>query len=233
MPSSGISPHYYAVLCDPPAQQKPCMLLPPLDERIRWEAGHDFFFEITLVGSVAEYFPVCRDAVESLGKDLGFGSNRGKFDMLRIEEASFQPGNEAQECKGLTLRYITNLRIKDRGKLVRSPPSFAVFFSRLLGRLNSLALFYGNGPLYNRKEKADLLEWSEKIKLDGADACWSDWSRFSGSQKQWMTFGGLAGAVTYAGNLAPFLPWLALGEWAHIGGKTSFGLGKYQMEIFP
>ncbi|MGH8590087.1 MAG: CRISPR system precrRNA processing endoribonuclease RAMP protein Cas6, partial [Gammaproteobacteria bacterium] len=42
--------------------------------------------------------------------------------------------------------------------------------------------------------------------------------------------GGLLGQITYRGDLSPFLPWLALGEWMHIGGKTSFGLGRYTIE---
>jgi len=44
-----------------------------------------------------------------------------------------------------------------------------------------------------------------------------------------MKFGGLLGTITYAGDLEPFIPYLALGEWIHIGGKTSFGLGKYNI----
>jgi hypothetical protein len=45
-----------------------------------------------------------------------------------------------------------------------------------------------------------------------------------------MKFGGLLGEITYRGDLTPFLPWLALGEWMHISGKTSFGLGRYTIE---
>ena len=47
----------------------------------------------------------------------------------------------------------------------------------------------------------------------------------SGHQHTWIKFGGLLGKITYRGDLTPFLPWFALGEWTHIGGKTSFGSG--------
>jgi len=60
---------------------------------------------------------------------------------------------------------------------------------------------------------------------------WDDWDRFSGRQKKWMKFGGLTGDVSYSGDLQPFMEILKLGEWIHIGGKTSFGLGKYNLEI--
>jgi CRISPR/Cas system endoribonuclease Cas6 (RAMP superfamily) len=44
-----------------------------------------------------------------------------------------------------------------------------------------------------------------------------------------MKFGGLLGEIRFQGNLQPFIPYLQMGEWCHIGGKTSFGLGKYRL----
>jgi len=41
------------------------------------------------------------------------------------------------------------------------------------------------------------------------------------------------GAITYHGPLQPFFPLLETGTWIGIGGKTCFGLGKYEMEIQP
>jgi CRISPR/Cas system endoribonuclease Cas6 (RAMP superfamily) len=46
-----------------------------------------------------------------------------------------------------------------------------------------------------------------------------------------MSFGGLLGEIGYAGELAPFIPWLTLGQWTGIGGKTSFGLGLYNLDF--
>ncbi len=48
-----------------------------------------------------------------------------------------------------------------------------------------------------------------------------------------MKFGGLLGSISYEGDLAPFMPYLALGEWLHVGGKTSFGLGRYRIMREP
>ena len=44
-----------------------------------------------------------------------------------------------------------------------------------------------------------------------------------------MPFGGLLGETVYRGELAPFIPWLTLGQWIGVGGKTSFGLGLYEL----
>lgn len=239
-----LSPYYFKLLCDSDGQQKPCVLLPPLDKSTAYPAGHEFFFEITLVGRTGEYFPLCRDAVEYLGGRLGFGEGKGKFDVFRVDTVSPFPEHsgdiiqhqgylheKSATCTQLTLHFDTNMRLKERDTLVRTSPAFIIFFSRLLGRLNSLSLFYGDGPLCSRHEKAELLDKAVQIEIADDDTRWEDWSRFSGRQKQWMLFGGLTGRLTYSGSLTPFLPYLSLGEWAHVGGKTSFGLGKYTMEV--
>ena len=38
------------------------------------------------------------------------------------------------------------------------------------------------------------------------------------------------GSINYRGDLDPYLPYLALGEWVHLGNKSSFGLGKYVLQ---
>ena len=43
------------------------------------------------------------------------------------------------------------------------------------------------------------------------------------------TFDGLKRQVSYFGEIAPALPWLQIGEKLNVGGKTTFGLGKYQL----
>jgi hypothetical protein len=44
-----------------------------------------------------------------------------------------------------------------------------------------------------------------------------------------MTFGGLIGTITYAGNFDDFKPYLILGEHIHIGKNCTFGQGKYNI----
>ena len=138
----------------------------------------------------------------------------------------------------LTVQLLTRLRLKDNGRLVSGAPEFHLFLARLLGRINTLSILYSSGRAVTPEVRGLLLSRArETIRLDRQtteQTCrWRDQSRFSGRQQQRMQFGGLTGAVTWLGtadDFRPFLPFLAVGEWLHTGGKTSFGLGKYVLE---
>jgi len=60
---------------------------------------------------------------------------------------------------------------------------------------------------------------------------WYDWERYSSRQETRMRLGGLVGEVEFEGELAEFLPYLFLGELIHLGKGTSFGLGRYGVEV--
>jgi hypothetical protein len=46
-----------------------------------------------------------------------------------------------------------------------------------------------------------------------------------------MALGGVVGNWTLTGELAPFLPYLHLGQWLHVGKEATFGLGGYRLQI--
>ncbi len=247
-----ISPHFYDRLCSPRppdggngAWPKSYVLLPPLDHDTQYLPGREFFCELTLFGNTVPDFPVCYAALEFLGSTFGLGKNRGKFTITQVDAAmpaaargdpakqdiidgeAIAEGFDLPDSSKVSISFVTHMRLKTKGRLLRDEPEFSLFFARLLGRLNTLALAYGNGPITTPEQKHLLLQLAALIKIKNADICWNDWSRFSSRQKAWMKFGGLTGQITYIGNMGPFLPWLAMGEWTQAGGKTSFGLGKY------
>ena len=81
-----------------------------------------------------------------------------------------------------------------------------------------------DGPLVDNF--GSLLAASANIR-DKKRLVWRDWTRFSSRQQQKMTLGGVIGEWTLSGTLTPFLPFLRLGEWLHVGKEASFGLGRY------
>ena len=109
-------------------------------------------------------------------------------------------------------------------------PPFSILMQRLLERAECLGLLYHRDATLDGETKRGLIDRARAIEITSHDLYWDDWSRYSGRQHTWMKFGGLLGEITYRGDLTPFLPWLALGEWMHVGGKTSFGLGRYEIQ---
>ena len=59
---------------------------------------------------------------------------------------------------------------------------------------------------------------------------WRDWTRYSSRQQQQMDLGGVIGRWKLTGDLAPFLHFLHLGQWLHVGKEAAFGLGGYRLE---
>ncbi|CAH1388336.1 CRISPR system precrRNA processing endoribonuclease RAMP protein Cas6 [Candidatus Nitrotoga sp. M5] len=129
-------------------------------------------------------------------------------------------------CAKLTLNLQTPLRLKHENRLVRHPPDFSLLISKLLARLNMLSQAQGNQPLVEGEVKTRLLQFASGIELSQSDTRWVDWNRYSSSQKTSMQFGGLMGTLEYIGDLAPFLPYLRMAELTHLGGKSTFGLGR-------
>ncbi|MGB5685089.1 MAG: CRISPR system precrRNA processing endoribonuclease RAMP protein Cas6, partial [Candidatus Electrothrix sp.] len=227
-----------------------------MDTEERYPVGHSFTCELTLFGKADQFFPICPAALEFLGREMGLGQDRGKFAVEGVERAcplqssssssssaAAQSGSLtcqdiAESClvpiiNDITIHLPTRLRLKADGHLLSHVPEFHIFLVRLLGRMNTLSSLYGGGRMVELALRDQLISRArERIRLDpaGTDACWRELPRFSGRQQQWMKFGGLLGSVSWQGrpeDFWPFLPYLAIGEWIHVGGKSSFGLGKY------
>jgi hypothetical protein len=59
--------------------------------------------------------------------------------------------------------------------------------------------------------------------------CFEDWQRDSFKEQKNLPFGGLKGQISFCAEISKTLPLLIIGEQLHIAGKTTFGLGKYQL----
>lgn len=140
----------------------------------------------------------------------------------RVEPIPRPVGLEA----GCHLRLLTPLRLKSFGTLEGNLNSRLILNS-LVRRYRLLVDFYGDAPPV--EEPHSLTQQTEAIECQ-TDLHYHDWLRYSSRQQQTMNLGGWMGTVTLRGDLSPFLMPLAEGEWFHLGGKTSFGLGRYRLE---
>ncbi len=208
---------------------KPFVILPPLDSRENYPKGHQFHCELTLFGEAIQHYAIAQAAIEYLGMQMGLGYEQGKYKVINIVQSNYSPENikiNSKDNSTIKLCLPTRLRLKENNKLQRHPPTFSLFCARLLGRLKTLETAYAG----TQSDYQELIHSAKDIKMGNTSTKWDDWDRFSGSQRKWMKFGGLMGEISYKGDLQPFMDVLSLGEWIHIGNKTSFGLGKYKME---
>ena len=105
---------------------------------------------------------------------------------------------------------------------------FGSLFTNLLRRISLLTNFHTDTPL--ETDFASLACAARTIEVDSAQLRWHDWTRYSSRQSTLMQMGGLLGSVTLRGEgLAPFWPYLWLGQWTHAGKATSMGLGRYRI----
>ncbi len=140
------------------------------------------------------------------------------------------PGREAEaeQVSTVTLEFLTPLRLKEKGDLV-THLTFPLLWERLRQRLTLLATFYGNSN--QKPDLAHLSELAEAVSIKESGLFWYDWERYSGRQRELMKLGGLKGSINFAGELAPFLPYLRLGMQVNLGQGTTFGLGRYRLAV--
>ncbi len=251
-----IAPPFFKMFYQPAgkgAPPKPFVLTPPLATKTHYLPGELLEVELVLIGNVAQHLSICFAALEALGQKLGLGTNKGRYQIEQVDYADATGAyqtlyqNGVWQCvnpvvnglqiadrattptTGVTLQLQTRLRLKHHERLIKQPPAFSLLLDRLLGRLCTLANFYQQQPLLLRETRSALLAAAQSVTLVKDNVVWDEWSRFSGRQKEWMKFGGLMGEIAYEGDLSLFMPYLKLGEWVHVGGKTSFGLGKYEL----
>lgn len=234
------------------APPRPYVLIPPLEEKTHYAAGEKLNLGIVLYGSALNYFLIVFAALEHLGEFMGLGKQRAHFTVDSIKQltldkvmliyqnrhwlATSQPMaieqffiNTPDTLPRLCLKHSTRLRLKADNQLLYTAPTFALFMNRLLARINALTTLYGSGIVIAPEQKQQLLKLAESVVIEHSTLAWHDWQRHSQRSHSTMPFGGLLGDTIYQGELAPFIPWLSLGQWIGVGGKTSFGLGLYEL----
>jgi hypothetical protein len=232
---------------------RPFVLVPPLEDYQLYQPGDLLTCDLVLIGDAIAYVLPFIDAMIELGR-VGIGRDRGHYTVTQVQ--SLRPhapafevyfGEEGawrkprppitgaelvaswhgQTPTQITMAFLTPTRLKYQSHLLKRGPEFHVILRRLLDRLTALSLYYHETSL-----ALDVRAWkhlAEQIRLVASRVTPYDWERYSNRQQTHMKLGGLLGTVTYAGELAPFLPLLALGEWLHVGKGATFGLGKYRI----
>ncbi len=234
----------------------PFVILPPLEEKTYYAPGEPLAFTLTLIGRALEYLPYFIYTFYELGA-TGMGRARGRFALKRVLRCNGEARQPVYESEGkilkpaydplswqqvieqhpcptpttmLTLRFLTPTRMKVKDDLVVHL-DFSIFFKSLVRRIEALGAFHCGGMRVEGVK--ELIHKAAAIETAHSALSWHDWERYSNRQETRMKLGGLVGTITFRGDLTPFVPFMVLGEYIHVGKGTSFGLGKYEIAKLP
>lgn len=129
----------------------------------------------------------------------------------------------------LRLQFETPLRLKRDGTHVGPRDfHFADLFVNLLRRISMLTSFHTDTAL--DVDFRGMRDAALGIICNATDLTWKDLERYSARQQTDMKMGGLLGSVSLEGqDIAPFWPYLWLGQWVHAGTAATMGLGLYRV----
>ena len=232
---------------------RPYIIEPPPDSRTDYARRDELSFNLILIGKAIEYLPYFIMSSYNMGK-RGLGRNRMRFRLSRVsnftgsndpdENVIYEPNNKLSENfkiftgedierrveeiskETIGLKFLTPLRMKHNGKHIRNV-DFRCLVDDLQRRFSVISQIYWNTD--QEWEPSLISDHASNVKETRASMEWFDWERFSSRQNEKMKFGGLVGEVGFQGELEEFMPLIALGEALHVGGKTTFGLGKYEI----
>lgn len=233
-----------------PSPPHPFVIEPPLSAETHFHKDDIFIFQLILFGRANDYLAYFIYAFEEMGQ-LGIGKRlNGKRSGFRLVSVA----NDQEilyDCTDrnlikrtppeliledssiiesptttITVFLQTPLRLKFQNSLKAELP-FHVLIRATLRRIATLNHHYGSGE--PSLDYRGLVARANGVAIKSVDLKWYDWKRYSNRQDQSMLVGGMAGAITYEGQLAEFIPLLRYAEKVHLGKATTFGLGKLQI----
>ena len=223
----------------------PYIIEPPALGAKTYQAGDTLTFSMVLIGSAIQQLPLIIFAWQ---RAFAFGV--GKYQSTALlknvildgdkPQIIYQPEQQAQvqdyqpfipaplaNTDQLTLKLITPLHLQKHGKVLAHDMTAKDLLSALTRRYYLLQEFYAQH--YQAPNFTQLAAHAQTIGIQHK-LTWCHLQRYSHRQQQKMRFDGVLGQITPTGDLQPFLPMLQAGQWLHLGNKTTFGLGHYQLQ---
>lgn len=237
---------------------RPFVIKPPLEATETYLPGERLTFDLVVVGKAKDYLPYFIVTFKELSH-FGVGRARTPCELVSVEAVSPEreitqvyslddnmvrppsrdirwadllayasaDRNGAGRIGRVKLRFLTPTTLKVDGCLVQKP-GFSHIIKRLRDRINGLSYFYcGQGLEIDFKAFG---AEAEMVKTVQDSTWWVDSSRYSRRRDVAHDLSGFVGEVTFEGEMEPFLPYLRLGEYLHVGKNAVFGNGWFQIE---
>jgi CRISPR/Cas system endoribonuclease Cas6 (RAMP superfamily) len=222
---------------------------PPLGSKV-YQAGEELSFSMVLIGPAIAQLPLIIFAwQQAFAQGISKYQSTARLRVVTAVDAQHQhhivydPQTQTSihahaplqmptlpQQKSVTLSFQTPLHIQKQGKVLAEKMTAKDFLMALIRRYGLLHEFYGTA--YQAPQFSQLAAHAETLNGQ-AHFQWCHWQRYSNRQQQKMRFDGVLGDLTLSGDLQPFLPMLQAGQWLHIGSKTTFGMGHYQLSNEP
>ena len=237
-----------------PFAPHPFVLQPPRTGKQEYAPSDTFVCNMILIGEAINLLPWMVFTFDQIGKRrIGLRGERGQCQLEKVESLPAYGNHEPQTIytaetemltdDGLMLRlddvmdsapdiadtieleFITHTSIKVNGKWT-SNLTFEHFLRNLLRRIRFLSYFHCGEDLdvdaHALIEAASAITHQPNFRWHRAD-------RYSYRAEKFVPMGGFTGPIRFSGELEPFLPFIFLGEYLHIGHHTAFGHGQYRL----
>ncbi len=226
---------------------RPFVLKPPLTRKQFFLANEKLFLQQVLIGKAIDYASYFVYTIIQMGKK-GIGRDRGRYELENVfavdasgnKKAIYDPDKgvldsefpriqldafKAQLLPQVTVQLLTPTQVKQNGR-VAGRLDFPLLLKAILRRYHRLRHTHGDG----QRERFDI-DWdaAASIEVVYEELQPHRFKRYSNRQRRPIPVQGLIGRVTYRGNLAPFYPWLKIGEYLHIGKGATFGMGWFRV----
>jgi hypothetical protein len=219
---------------------------PPMGGKI-YQAGEELGFAMVLIGPAIAQLPLIIFAwQQAFAQGIGKHQSTARLKTVALVDADngqhivYDPHSQSSVQTHTTpaqpelapqdsirLSFQTPLHIQKQGKVLAETMTAKDLLMALTRRHYLLHEFYGQD--YQAPAFSELAEQAHAIDSK-AQFQWRPWQRYSNRQQQKMRIDGVLGEITLSGELKPFLPLLQAGQWLHIGNKTTFGMGHYQIQ---
>lgn len=240
-----------------PFAPHPFILQPPRATKKEYVIDDIFTCNITLIGEAIDLLPWIVLTFHEMGRRrIGLQGARGQCQLITVESLPAHQNQSPQtiytaETEMLTdegiilkrddvmqnasnikdtieLAFITPTSIKVDGKWT-GDLTFEHLIRNLLRRIRFLSYFHCGEDL--DIDAHALIEAACSVRHN-PNLRWLKTDRWSYRAESSVPMDGFIGKVRYSGELAPFLPFIYLGEYLHIGHHTAFGFGQYRI-IYP
>ena len=242
------------ILRGQPYAPHPFILQPPHTGKLEYAPGDTFTCNIILIGDAINLLPWIVLTFHEMGKRrIGLQGKRGQCRLEKVESLSafgydqvetiFTAETEMLTDDGIILNiddvmhntheitdtveleFLTPTSIKVDGKWTKDL-TFEHLIRNLLRRIRFLSYFHCGEDL--DVDAHGLIKASADVK-HVSRLNWLRKDRYSYRAEKSVPMGGFVGKIHFSGEIEPFLPFIYLGEYLHIGHHTAFGFGQYRI----